>query len=188
MKLYYKFSLFIFLFVYPLVISSKLLADDQFANYLIPPEEATLLNLSDADWEIWMRLSPGAGVHSEIPETDQMRNIPPSGPKIIIYKPQYVDFEIENPLLNTVSPLDLLVIFEKNEDPVDIKSLNIWAENGIIKKSLTNRLISFVDGNSLNAKSIKSPSGRYLIGISISDTNGRETIKKYRFVITNVNK
>ena len=186
MKLNYKFSLIIFLFVYA-VIPNTILAEDQSHNFIITPEEATLLNLSDADWEKWKRLSPGAGVPSEISEMDRMRKTPQIGPIIIIHKPQYVNSDIEDPILHSNSPLDLLIIFEKNEAPVDIKSLNIWAENGIIKKSLTNRLISFIDGNILNAESIEIPTGRFLVGISISDNIGRETRKKYRFVIAKDN-
>ena len=188
MKLNYQFSLIIFLFVYILVIPGRILADGQFGNFIITPEEATLLNLSDSDWEKWRSLSPGAGVHSEIQEMDRMRKMPLLGPIIIIHKPQYVNSDIEDPILYSNSPLDLFIVFERNEAPVNIKSLNVWAENGIIKKSLTNRLISFIDGNILNAESIKIPPGRFLVGISISDTNGRETSKKYRFVITNDNK
>ena len=188
MKLVYEIFINILLLIYVAAIPSEVLADDQFSNFIIPPEEAALLNLSDADWENWRGLSPGAGAHSEIPEMDRMRKTPQLGPMIIIHKPQYVNSDLEDPILYSNSPLDLLVVFEKNEAPVDIKSLNIWAENGIIKKSLTNRLISFIDGNILNAESIEIPSGRFLVGISISDTNGRETSKKYRFVITNDNK
>jgi len=77
MKLNYQFSLRIFLFIYVHVIPSKILADDQFGNFIITPEEATLLNLSDADWEKWRRLGPKAGVHSEIPEMDRMRKMKP---------------------------------------------------------------------------------------------------------------
>ncbi len=188
MKLVYEIFINILLLIYVAAIPSEVLADDQFSNFIITPEEASLLNLSDADWENWRRLSPGAGVHSEIPEMDRMRKTPQLGPMIIIHKPQYVNSDIEDPVLYSNSPVDLLIVFEKNEAPVDIKSLNIWAENGIIKKSLTSRLISFIDGNILNAESIEIPSGRFLVGISISDTIGKETRKKYRFVITNDNK
>ena len=187
MKLNYKFSFVILLFIYT-VIPSEILADDQFDNFIITPEEATLLNLSDTDWEKWKRLSPGVGVHSEVPEMDRIKKMPLSGPIVIIHKPQFVNYDIDDPILHSNSPMDLLVVFEKNEAPVNIKSLNVWAENGIIKKSLTNRLISFIDGDTLNAESIKFPSGRFLVGISISDTIGKETRKKYRFVITNDNK
>jgi hypothetical protein len=37
----------------------------------------------------------------------------------------------------------------------------------------------------LQREEIEIPSGRFLVGISISDTLGKETRKKYRFVITN---
>ena len=188
MKLVYKIFINILLLIYVAAIPIEVLADDQFSNFIITPEEATLLNLSDADWENWRRLSPGSGVHSEITEMDRMRKTPQIGPIIIIHKPQYVNYDIEDPILYSNSPMDLLVVFEKNEAPVNIKSLDVWAENGIIEKSLTNRLISFIDGDTLNAESIKFPSGRFLVGISISDTIGKETRKKYRFLITNDNK
>jgi hypothetical protein len=81
--------------------------------------------------------------------------------------------------------LDLLIVFKKNEAPVNIESLDIWAEKGIIKKTLTDRLASYISGDTLNAESVKFPSGRFLIGISISDTAGREARKKYRLMITN---
>ena len=51
-----------FLF-YTLIIPGRILADDQFSKFIITPEEAMLLNLSDTDWEKWKSLSPGAGVH-----------------------------------------------------------------------------------------------------------------------------
>jgi hypothetical protein len=188
MKLIYQFSLIILLFIYVVAIPGEVLADDQFSSFIITPEEATLLNLSDADWENWRKLSPGAGAHSEIPEMDRLKKMEPPGPKITIHKPQYVNYDMEDPILHSNSPVDLLVVFEKNEAPVDIKSLNVWAENGIIKKSLTNRLNSFIDGDTLNAESIKVPSGKFLLGISISDTDGRETRKKYRLMITNDDK
>jgi hypothetical protein len=144
-----------------------------------------LLNLSDTDWEKWKSLSPGAGVHPETSEIERMGKTPPLGPIIIIHKPQYVNDGIEDPILHSNSPLDLLIVFKKNEAPVNIESLDIWAEKGIIKKTLTDRLASYISGDTLNAESVKFPSGRFLIGISISDTAGRETRKKYRLMITN---
>ena len=73
MKLVYEIFINILLLIYVAAIPSEVLADDQFSNFIITPEEASLLNLSDADWENWRRLSPGAGVHPEIPEMDRMR-------------------------------------------------------------------------------------------------------------------
>ena len=98
---------------------------------------------------------------------------------------QYVDHDIEDPILHSGSPLDLLIVFEKNEAPVNIESLDIWAEKGTIKNTLTDRLASYISGDTLNAVSVECPSGRFLLGISISDTDGRGIRKKYRLVITN---
>ena len=185
MKLNYKKFLTIFFFIYILIIPCRILADGQFSKFIITPEEAMLLNLSDTDWEKWKSLSPGAGIDSETPEMERQGKIPPLGPIIIIHKPQYVNDDIEDPILHSNSPLHLLIIFQKNEAPVNIGSLDIWAEKGIIKKTLTDRLASYISGDTLNAESVKCPPGRFLIGISISDADGRETRKKYRLVITN---
>jgi hypothetical protein len=51
-------------------------------------------------------------------------------------------------------------------------------------KTSTDRLASYISGDTLNAESVKFPPGRFLIGISFFDIAGRETSKKYPLVIT----
>ena len=58
MKLNYKIFLTIFFFIYILIIPGRILADGQFSKFIITPEEAMLLNLSDTDWEKWKKFEP----------------------------------------------------------------------------------------------------------------------------------
>lgn len=156
----------------------EVFSGEPFGSFFITPNEASDLNYSDTEWRRYQEKAA-----TEIPGLT--RSSPQDqGPQITVHKPQHVKFIEDNPTMQSNSPLDLLVVFEKNNAPVDIQSLEVRAQKGFFKKSLTDRLRPFINENIINAESLKIPSGKFLIVVSISDTQGRKTVKKYQLEVS----
>lgn len=128
---------------------------------LLTDEEARQLQLTDQEWLLPTTMpSPGKGPH------------------VIVHKPK-VHALSETPTLITTSPIDLLVIFEPNQAPVNMDSLEVRARKSFIKMALTNRLKPYIHGTTIQAPNLQIPSGKFLIEIDIADEQGERTLKKY---------
>jgi hypothetical protein len=148
----------------------------------LTPEEASKLILTEEEWQrpihelfapydsggLYYASSSGYGV----------------GPEIIVQTPK-VEKRNTGPTIETKTPLDLIVFFKKSPDPVDMKTLNVIAKKGIFTKSLTSRLKPYIQGTSIVAKKVAIPAGKFLIQISIADSNGAKTVETYRLKIFN---
>jgi Domain of unknown function (DUF4384) len=128
--------------------------------------EAPKLNLTDEQWRQF-------GL--------SLREFP-LGPRIIIQRPAVQD-QSANLTIDTFSPVDLMIAFEENRAPVDMRSLQVIAKKGFFSKSLTALLRPYIQGNFLEAKGVEIPSGRFRIRISIADQKGTKTEKEYRLRI-----
>jgi hypothetical protein len=104
------------------------------------------------------------------------------GPRILVQRPELKGSK-DDPLIETASPLDLFVSIERNKAPVDMDSLEIKAKKGFFSKSLTKKLRPYIKGTVIQAEGIKVPSGKFIIQITISDSEGAKTIASYRLSV-----
>lgn len=89
----------------------------------------------------------------------------------------------ENPTLETVSPLSLIILFQKNFAPVDMKSLKVLAKKGFFKKNLTERVQPYVQGTTLKVSGLDIPKGKFKIQIIIADVQGNQSSVEYRLLV-----
>lgn len=134
-------------------------------SFLLLPEEASQLQLSETEW-------------GELPIVTRGST---SGPIIDFKQPAVTD--PSNPTLETVSPLSLIILFQQNNAPVDMGSLEIVAKKGFFKKNLTERVKPYVQGTTLQATDLAVPSGRFKIQIIIADIKGNQTSVEYRLQV-----
>jgi hypothetical protein len=131
---------------------------------LFTPQEAQQLRLSTGEW----------------PYAPRARSLS-IGPQIVVRRPQVVPGEI--PTIEAESPTDLDVIFEPRGAPVRMDSLSVAARKGFFSKSLTEMLRPYIRGNSLELSKVEIPTGRFMLNISIADTNGNTTNATYRLEV-----
>ncbi len=129
---------------------------------LFTPEEADQLRLTDEEWEKMFILTRELSI----------------GPIIVIERPSVTETQ-KGFTIDTITPTDLFVVFEENGAPVDMDTLKVRAEKGILKKSLTDILKPYIRGNVLEVKGIDLPEGKFHIVVEISDKQGHKTVKKY---------
>lgn len=128
--------------------------------------EADELRQTKDDWDL-------------IPRTRSL----PDGPFIRIEVPQIENTDY-GPTVNIVSPAKILVVFKENHAPVNMDSLQIIAQKGWIKKSLTARFKPYIEGNSIKVDKMKVPRGSFTLKVTIADQEGTETLTTYRMVVT----
>jgi hypothetical protein len=58
-------------------------------------------------------------------------------------------------------------------------SLNVEARKGLFSKSLTNLLRPYIRGDRIEVTNLEIPSGRFMLDVSIADTNGNTTAASY---------
>ena len=133
---------------------------------LLTPEEGKQLRLTEEEWNRPLLRMRG----------------PRKGPRIAIKSPPVKETS-QGPVIEVVSPIDLVVSFEKNLAPVNMSSLEVTARKGIFSKSLTDRLKPFIRETSLEAKGVQLPTGKFKIQISIADKNKEETVQTYRVIV-----
>jgi len=75
------------------------------------------------------------------------------------------------------------VIFEARSAPVRMDSLNVEARKGFFSKSLTELLRPYVHGEEIELSQVEIPTGRFMLDISIADTNGNTTDGTYRLEV-----
>jgi len=131
---------------------------------LLTPEEAAQLRLTQEEWQ----------------PPPRMRALP-SGPRIVFQRPPVQD-AADGPLIETVSPTDVVISFEANRTPVDMDSLQIEAKKWLFSKSLTARLKPYIQGTSLHATGVSIPEGLFVIQIEIADITGAKTVGTYRLM------
>lgn len=129
---------------------------------LLTPQEATQWSLGEGDW----------------PPAARLRGLP-RGPRVVIQHPAVKDTG-DGPLIEAAPPVNFVISFEQNREPVDMDSLEVKARKGFFSLSLTSRLKPYVRGTSLQAEGLTIPDGRFLIQIEIADTAGTRTIETYR--------
>jgi hypothetical protein len=131
---------------------------------LLTPNEAAQLSLTEEDWQP--------------PPRTRALSI---GPRIIIKRPPIKD-TADGPVIDTISPTDIIILFEENRAPVDMNSLQIEAKKWLFTLSLTARLRPYIQGTSLQAKGVQVPEGLFVIQIEIADVAGAKTVGTYRLV------
>ncbi len=128
------------------------------------PQEARKLRLTDREWR-------------DVPRARALS----AGPKIIVRRPQIMPGEV--PTIETQSPADLDVMFEPRDAPVRMDSLNVEARKGFFSKSLTELLRPYIRGDALELSKVEIPTGRFMLDISIADSNGNTTATTYRLEV-----
>jgi hypothetical protein len=101
------------------------------------------------------------------------------GPRIVMQSPQFHETRVER-TIETVTPLDLLILFEANRAPVDMDSLQVTARKWLFTKSLTALLRPYIWGTTLQGLEVNIPEGRFLLEIEIADVDGAKTVETYR--------
>jgi hypothetical protein len=101
------------------------------------------------------------------------------GPRILMQSPQLNETRVER-TIETVTPLDLLILFEANRAAVDMDSLQVTARKWLFTKSLTALLRPYIQGTTLQGEEVKIPEGRFLLEIEIADVHGVKTVETYR--------
>ncbi len=133
---------------------------------LFSEEDAVQLRLTESEWE----------------ESVAVRDVT-RGPLIVLQTPP-VEQSARGPLIATTTPVDLVVLFEENEAPVDMASLSVRAKKGIFSKSLTDTLKPYIDGTTVKAKGLDVPTGKFKIEIQVADTGGERTKDTYRLEVS----
>ena len=136
-----------------------------------------------------LALPLGAGTEQTvIPPEANWKNTTPAprtliagalGPRIVMQSPQLNETRLER-TIETVTPLDLLILFEANRAAVDMDSLQVTARKWLFTKSLTALLKPYVRGTILQGEEVKIPAGRFLLEIEIADVHGVKTVETYR--------
>jgi hypothetical protein len=101
------------------------------------------------------------------------------GPRIVMQSPRFHETRVDR-TIETVTPLDLLILFEANLVPVDMDSLQVTARKWFFTKSLTALLRPYIWGTTLRGQKVKIPEGRFLLEIEIADIHGMRTLETYR--------
>ena len=104
-----------------------------------------------------------------------------AGPHIVIERPPIKDAK-DGPIIETISPTDIIIIFKENRAPTDMNSLKIDAKKWLFSLSLTDRLKPYIQGTSLHAKGVQVPEGLFAIQIEIADVAGAKTVGTYRLM------
>jgi len=130
---------------------------------LLTPLEADQLRLTDSEW-----LQSGRTRSLTLPE----------GPRIVMQRPSVKETGAGLTIV-AGTPTDFYILFEPNQAPVNMDSLQIRARKGIFAKSLTAVLHPYIRGTSLQANTVRIPEGRFRIEIGIADMAGAQTIQTY---------
>jgi hypothetical protein len=131
---------------------------------LFTPREARKLRLTEHEWR---HVSKARALSA--------------GPQIIVRPPPVMPGDI--PTIEAQSPTDLDVVFEPSNAPVRMDSLNVEARKGFFSKSLTELLRPYIRGDSIEMNQVEIPTGRFMLDISIADTNGNITDTSYRLEV-----
>jgi hypothetical protein len=131
---------------------------------LFSHDDARKLRLTDEQW----RHPPHARALSD-------------GPNIVIRSPQVVSGDV--PTIEAQTPINLVVIFEPRNSPVDMSSLAVEAHKGFFSKSLTDMLRPYIHNDSIEVSKAQIPAGKFLLDISIGDQAGNVTTATYRLKV-----
>ena len=137
---------------------------------LFTPEEASQLNLTDADLQTGLK------------PTIRKRGLL-VGPKINFQMPATHEDKDGSLIVEMHANSPLAIEFIPTVADVDMDSLEVEAEKGLFSVSLTDRLRPYLHGNKLEAKEIKIPNGHFTVNIHIADKKGTSTEKDYLFVV-----
>jgi hypothetical protein len=151
---------------------------------------AVALTAGGSPWQAWagptsihkiVLFSPEEARHLRL-TFDEWRHLPRTralsvGPQIVVRRPLLIAREV--PTIETRSPTDLDVMFEPRQAPVRMDSLNVEARKGFFSKSLTDLLRPYIRGDWIEVTNLEIPSGRFVLDVSIADTNGNTTAASY---------
>ena len=128
---------------------------------LMTEEEAAEARVADAEWVV----------------TERLRG---AGPQIVVLEPQ-IEATPKGLTAEVGKPFNLQVQFEDAGQPVDMASLRVRAKIGFLPKiTLTEKLRPFITETVLDGRALEVPKGKYLIEISISDTEGATSSETIR--------
>ena len=115
-------------------------------EWLITPEEATM-QVHDGNYAIPVTATEGPG------------------PVIVLKNPKM--------LQRLASPIDIFIAFEPGMSgkPADMKTLKVTLI-GFININITDRLIEYIKGTSLDVEEAKLPSGKHRLRMRIKDVDG----------------
>ena len=154
------------MFILMIVLSSWIAQPLHAENIvLFTPQEALQLRLTNREWR-----SVAAVRALSV------------GPQILVRRPRLVPGDI--PTIEAQSPTDLDVTFEPRSAPVRMDSLSVTARKGFFSKSLTELLRPYIRGNAIRVTKVEIPTGRFMLDISIADTNGNISDGTYRLEVS----
>ena len=139
---------------------------------LFTEDEAKQLRYSDKEWgkEVLPTNPPDAIDH----------------PSIVFEEPT-VENTDKGPTVQIVEPTNVLIVMKQNDSPLDPGTLKVWGEKFFVHIDVTDRVLKYFkvtkEGAVLKADSVHIPKGHYKVGMSIEDTNGNKTEKKFRLKV-----
>ena len=138
------------------------------AMILLTPTDAQQLNITDLEWQ-------------KIP---MQRSAFENGPQIT-FKDPTAKTEASGIILETTSPTDMWISFEKNLAPVDPSTLEVKVCKRIFCRSLQDKLSEYFVGTDLKAQNVSIPEGNFHITIAIADQQGNKTSQDYLLKVEN---
>ncbi len=145
---------------------------DEGSTDLFTEDEAKQLRYSDKEWgkEVIPKHKPDTLDH----------------PSILFEEPSVEDTD-KGPTIIVVDPTNVLITIKQNDSPLDPGTLKVWGEKFFVHIDITDRILKYFkttkQGAVLKADSIHIPKGHYKVGMSIEDTNGNKTEKKFRLKV-----
>ncbi len=145
------------------------MGQEETAMQLLTPEEAEKLCLADEEWDRQGPFSPERSRGSGKP------------PLIVVEKPTVEDtpkgLSAESP-----TPVDFLVLFERQDAAVDMTTLRVYFKKFFLKQDVTDEASGHVVGTTLKGR-VPVPPGKYNLFFEVSDVDGRRTKERLRLRI-----
>jgi hypothetical protein len=155
-----------------IAVLSTAFSDDEGSTDFFTDEEAKQLRYSDKEWG-------KETLPKHTPDTLDR-------PSLKFEEPLVKDTDKGTTII-AVDPTNFYIVIKQNDSPLDLGTLQVWGEKFFLKIDVTDRVLKYLkttkDGATLHAKSIHIPNGNYKVGMSIEDTNGNKTEKKYRLKV-----
>lgn len=129
---------------------------------LLSANDAAKLRLSEQEWR-------------QVPRPRALY----TGPFIVVQKPDVIDLD-SVPIIEATTPMDLTVVFQPRNAPIDMTSLKVKTRRDFFSKSLTSFFKPYVHGTALEVEKAHFPTGKFLLDISIADQAGNITEETYR--------
>src|SRR5215813_6629544 len=109
---------------------------------------------------------------------------------ITVYRQDGPLVVVERPTQSQVrSPIPLSVRFEPRDTPIDLSTLRVTVRKRIMRATysmaldVTDRLKPYISDSGISASGVIMPAGRYLIGLTLKDQEGRESRGSLQLVV-----